>query len=205
MPSSSLEYYLDRLVDFIQEPRFEADLRRSKKEYFGTPVPRFTSEAEYELNVSNFLDWYIFDRPIRYTEYTPLQLFVKENKSRFSDEEAAVYADLLNSRYSLFRLRKKTGSGYYLEDLLSGTIYFIKNLKILPKFSPGNYIATRVLKFGEEYRLASTIDLIPEKIGEFVVDYFILLREEGKEQPLTSLFIRSIRLELAASNKESTP
>jgi hypothetical protein len=200
--SQTLEYYLDKLVDFIQESRFEADLRRAKKEYFGTPVPRFKDEAEYDINVSNFLDWYIFDRPVRALGKTPLVLYIEELDDERPAEEGVVYRDFLEGRYSLFRLRKKTGAGCYLEDLLSDQIFFIGELKLLPRFTRHNNLAARILKFRGDFKLASALDLIPEKVGQFLVDYLAMLKEEGKEVVLTSRFIRSVRLELTSSDRD---
>jgi hypothetical protein len=198
----TLDYYLDRLVEYIEDSQFEADLRRAKKEYFGTPVPRFKDEAEYDLNVSNFLDWYIFDRPVRYKNKTPLVLYIEEMGEEFNEEEGALYRDFLDSRYSLFRLRKKTGSGCYLEDLLSDRIFFVGELKLLPKFTKNNHLAARILKFRDDFKLASALDLIPEKVGQFLIDYLLMLQEEGKAESLTSRFIRSVRMELTSSDRD---
>ncbi|MFC2077130.1 hypothetical protein ACFLT7_08610 [candidate division KSB1 bacterium] len=197
-----LEYYLDKLVDFIQGDRFEADLRRAKKEYFGTPVPRFKDEAEYDLNVSNFLDWYIFDRPVRSLGKTPLVLYVEELDEGRRDEEGPVYEEFLDGHYSLFRLRKKTGTGCYLEDLLSSRIFFVGDLKLLPRFTRNNNLAVRILRFRGDYKLASALDLVPVKVGQFLVDYLTMLQEEGKAEVLTTRFIRSVRMELTSSGRE---
>lgn len=110
---------LDALIAFASADRFKEELLKAKAEYFAGTGEVFEDDRSFEMRMASFLDYYVFDRVLPEPGRTPAQLFLEEAKD-LPPEELAVRRGLIETKHSLWEVRKLAKDMIRLRDLFTG-------------------------------------------------------------------------------------
>jgi hypothetical protein len=112
--------YIDRLTAFVSAPEFEPALIEAKKTYFRKTGEVFEDDDAFEMRMSCFFDWFLFDCKLPNLSTTPAELFVERHEKDLSEEERVQYRNLAHTQHGLFQVGKLKPEIVYLKDLFSG-------------------------------------------------------------------------------------
>ena len=94
---------LDALTAFATGDPFKDALLEARKDYFSRTGEVFEDDKSFEMRMASFLDYYLFDRPVRGGR-TPAQLYLARDGA--SEGERTVARGLSLTVHSLFEVRK---------------------------------------------------------------------------------------------------
>lgn len=98
---------------FSQEP-YVQEFSDAREDYFSEAGKAFEDEADYEMKIAAFLEWYLLDRLLNKERETPAEHFLKQGKAK--ESQLGLLNSLILSQRSLFNV--KNLKKYILEDLL---------------------------------------------------------------------------------------
>ncbi|HEY3446265.1 MAG TPA: hypothetical protein VGK67_07860 [Myxococcales bacterium] len=139
---------LDALIAFASSDRFKEELLKAKAEYFAGTGEIFEDDRSFEMRMASFLDYYVFDRVMpEHGGRTPAQVFLAESAAGVSDTDLAIRRGLVETRHSLWEVRKISKDLIRLRDLFSG-----KDIDVFERRQPaglkkGDLIEARLVPF----------------------------------------------------------
>ncbi|MDP8255438.1 MAG: hypothetical protein P9M14_06795 [Candidatus Alcyoniella australis] len=158
--------YYERLLQFSSE-QFGTEIIEARIRYFATIGRVSESETGFEQHLTNFLDWYVFERKLNDSGRTPAELFFEQYGSGEDEEQRLVLEGFTKTRRSLFQVLKSGAEGVALCDLLER----IKLCVIDPKprgFARKEIFQGRVIPVGECYYLSEALIFHPMRANRYI-------------------------------------
>ena len=112
--------YIDRLTTFVSTAEFEPALIEAKKAYFRRTGEVFEDDDAFEMRMSSFFDFFLFDAKLPGVNLTPAELFVQRHEPELSEEDRVHYRNLSHTQHGLFQVGKLKPETVQLKDLFSG-------------------------------------------------------------------------------------
>ena len=103
------EECLERIVQHFTGASFSAEVNLAKAEFFERSGVVDELSADFELRMSQFLDWYVFTRS-QGQGSTPLEMVKSKSEVLGQNLEPAILERLGQARHSLFDFIKIKGS-----------------------------------------------------------------------------------------------
>ena len=119
------EYYktLDKVVIYFTTSDYGQNVELAKKDFFGYLLPSDENSHQFDIKMSQFLDWYIFDYHLRQTGLTPLEEVIKSKEVQKSlsinEGEFSLLESLSHHHHSLFELIKVCKDSVIIKDLVT--------------------------------------------------------------------------------------
>ncbi len=173
---------LDKIVSHFTGDKFSNEIAQAKGEFFGPTGAEEDDSHQFDHKMSQFLDWYIFDRDLSDLGLTPVES-VKELgtlKVDESDREKLKY--LLKRRHSLFEFIKIKGSDITVKDLIARKKFIIKNSPITVGFSRDEIFEARLIPDGKYYSLTTGICFHPSEAKKFVLKEIKKIKKLGEPE-----------------------
>ncbi len=148
----AVDVFIDELQRFADEA-FHAELVASRVEYFSVLGKVNDDDEFFEAHLERFLDWFLFERKLEATEYSPLEHFIEVRGADLPPERLAVYEGLLKNVHSLFQIKKTVKNGLYLRDLLTKAKYFVES-DVPAAFTKGDLFEARLLPIEDEWHFS---------------------------------------------------
>ena len=154
--------YLQALIDFTASRRFDAERRAALTEFFGSrQVPSALKQIQ-EDHYSMYLDWFMFDRPLRDTDHSLVRQFVAEHPML----PARIRENLLGcerSVYSSFEIKEINGHCVVVLDLHGEPhdYYAVSEQTATSELDLGDIITTRLIRWDEGYYFCGFIEKWP--------------------------------------------
>lgn len=148
---------INRLLKYyFTNPKFEQEIIRALKEFFGEDSPPFEEgqiQFRGEEENSLFNEWFVYDFKLCNGK-TPLEDFYYRNPYHLKIDRLQIYKDLQENVYSYFKvLEKILGAGFVLEDIITGKIFEVKEYSLTFEVYEGQSFPTRVGKVGDHYEI----------------------------------------------------
>jgi hypothetical protein len=117
--------HIDRLIAFVSEPEFQAELQTARREYFEHTGEVFETDDAFEMRMASFLEWFLFDRKLigvapAGSSLTPAELYFERNLQTLDEENKIVLRNFAHTVHSLFEVGKLKPDTMHMKDLFTG-------------------------------------------------------------------------------------
>lgn len=117
---------IERMLHYFTGPDFSEEVLRAKAFFFEKTSVLSEDSGDFETRMSQFLDWYIFSRPLSSQGETPVQYSLKIGE-QFGDWGQTSLINLVNHKHSLFEFEKIKNENVVLYDLFDRKRLTVKN------------------------------------------------------------------------------
>jgi len=173
-----LSKYIDTLLQFAGSGDLEYEIVRAKKEYFARFGVSSNPDGIFENYMLNFVDWYVFDRPLTNTGKTPLWTFLDRFSNTLDEKELEIYRDMTRNIHSLFQVIKIGDEEVKIKELFDENKFIVKDE--MPKgFCKNEIFEARIIPYGQDYCFGEAfmfhplqaVKIILEKIKRIKTSY----------------------------------
>ncbi len=180
----SIRDYLDRVLDYYSQGPYYDEVKAAKEEYFERAGRVAEGSEKFELQMKAFIDWYLFDRPLKKSEIAPVKLFVLEHLESLEENEKAIFTELSKTTHSLFELLKVKDSDIHLKDLFDGEKYVVHEGDINKGFSKGDIFEARLIPFKGELVFGGAFIFHPKECRSFILKQIKKIKYLDQKQRL---------------------
>lgn len=162
------EELTERLIVHFAGEKFATDVAAAKKEFFDEAGIMDEENASFEMRMTQFLEWYLFARPMAGGALTPSQVALQSDDFAIDPSERLLFENLASSRHSVFEFVKIRGDDIYVKDLFQQKSVVIRGSPIRIGFSRDELFDARLIPTGEEFSFSRAFCFHPEGASKFI-------------------------------------
>ncbi len=185
-----LDEYLEKLTSHFTGSEFAKEIKLAKSEFFERAGIVDEADENFDVRMSQFLDWYLFSRKLSQHQLTPIQLAKQSQGIVNHDSEPKWLESLGSLQHSLFEFIKFKGDDMYIRDLLLGKKIIIKNSPVTVGFSPDEVFDARLIPNEDSYIFTRGFCFHPPGARKYItreIKRVKKLEAEAKEQMMLKL------------------
>ena len=160
---------IDRLIVFYTGIDFAHEVADAKREFFDEAGVMDEENIFFEMRVTQFLEWYLFSRPLITNLKTPAQSAVTETKISKTDLEVIQFQNLAQLKHSLFEFQKIRGDDVFIKDLFTGEKILIQKSPIQIGFSREEIFDARLFLDGDQYQFTRAFAFHPVEATNYIL------------------------------------
>lgn len=188
------EELMDRLTLFFTGERFKDDVTIGKKEFFDEAGVMDEENHAFEMRMTQFLEWYLFTRPLIDVGITPAQYALQLPDFEMSAEERPAFENLAATRHSLFEFIKIRGNDIYIKDLFLNKKLVIYDSPIRIGFSRDEIFDARLVPDGENYHFSRAFGFHPAEASKFIMTEIKKLRKTENAAEDEAFMLRLLKM-----------
>lgn len=173
---------LERLTLFFTSERFKTDVTAGKRAFFDEAGIMDEENQAFEMRMNQFLEWYLFTRPLIDAGLTPAQYALQLEDFDMTPEERPSFEKLAATRHSLFEFLKIRGGDMYIRDLLLDKKIVIHDSPVQIGFNRDEFFDARLIPDGEEYRFTKAFCFHPSGATSYILSEVKKLRKAERSQ-----------------------
>ncbi len=158
--------FLEKLEQFAHE-KFPLEMDEQREWYLRDLGIVHESEEYFEENMKAFLDWFVFERPLKDHSATPLEYFIAHMKENLPAQELKIYEGFRDSRHSLFFIKKVMMAGVECKDLFSAEKVTVTE-EVPSGFLKGEICESRIFPVDEELHFGEMFRFHPKRANKIV-------------------------------------
>ena len=143
----SYQTLFDELTAFGSSEAKKPELLDAKAEYARLTGEIFPDDAQVEMRMASFLDYYLYDRRSPSSGLTPAEQFLAERAAALGPEKASAYRGFTETIHGLFEVRKLAKGVIRLRDLSSAKDFDVTERRQLAGLEKGDLIEARLIPF----------------------------------------------------------
>lgn len=160
---------IDRLILFFTGDRFSKEVTDGKKEFFDEAGIVDEENQQFEMRMTQFLEWYLFTRKLSDVGLTPAVYALQLEDFKMTSEERPSYENLAAIRHGLFEFLKIRGDDIHIKDLWLGKKIVIRNSPINIGFNRDEIFDARLIPDGETFRFARAFCFHPAEADKYIL------------------------------------
>ncbi len=160
---------IDRLIVFYTGIEFAQEVADAKREFFDEAGVMDEENIFFEMRVTQFLEWYLFSRPLISNLKTPAQSAITEPKILKTETEVAQFQNLAGLKHSLFEFQKIRGDDVFIKDLFTGEKILIQKSPIQIGFSREEIFDARLFLDGNQYQFTRAFAFHPVEATDYIL------------------------------------
>jgi len=172
---------IERLLDYFSTGRFEAEVTMAKTEFFEMTGGRTDNPAYFEERMCQFLDWYVFSRPLSSHDMPPVQMALHCIDFDADEAERQCYNNLAEAKHSLFEYVKVSNKGIHVKDLFDGTKVTLRLSPPVHGFHGEEIFEARIIPHDGAYVFAKGLCFHPPQTKKFILKQVKRVRKLGPE------------------------
>jgi len=160
------------LAQYVLQPRFSQALSEAISIFWGGHFAQEASSAIDSESVRRLIEWFVTDYAFGSDHDRLIDLFIRDEGSRFVDSLRELVGALAESRMGLYRYVSR-GDDEHLRvfEPLSDTSLTLRSRLLAQNARPGDILAGRVYELAGELRLAPTTLVLPTEFEGPMVTY----------------------------------
>lgn len=160
----------ERLLTLYTSEDYADEVLRAKVEFFERSIPNVDDDTlQFNLRMSQFLDWYIFTRKLSGPALTPVEFALQDKNFPKRDEDRQTFQNLLEANHSLFEFLKLKDNDVYIRDLFTNKKLVLKNSNITAGFNEKELFGVRVIPEGDSYIFTKGFCFHPEEARSYLI------------------------------------
>ena len=174
---------IDALLQLFASDQEAGEISKARKEFNEmTGGPFDQSADDFEMKMSQFADWYLFERQNEASGLAPVFTPLAErfaHEKNFPEQLKA----LQQSRSSLFEFLKVKGSDVFIRDLLANEKVVVPNSNMILGFQRDEYFQARLFKEGDFFQFGPAFCFHPGPASRYLnkeIKRFRKLKEEAE-------------------------
>ena len=164
----SLGELIDKLMQYFTEGSYSDQVIEARREFAEKAGAFDQATDDFEMKMSQFIDWYLFVRPLNPFGKPPVQA-VEESELELSAEDKALIPVLQKSRHSIFEFQKMKGNDLYVKDLFTGEKITIKDSDFSMGFNREEYFEARLMESEDSLQFGPSFCFHPDKATRFIL------------------------------------
>jgi hypothetical protein len=189
---------IDRLITFFTSDRFQEEVARAKKDFFDESGVMDEENHDFEMRMTQFLEWYLFTRPLSTLSdgsgITPAFYALQLPEFQMTAEERPLFEKLAVTRHSLFEFIKIRGDDIYVRDLFLNKKIVIPNSPINIGFSREEFFDARLIPDGENFQFSRAFCFHPEEASKFILSEIKRIKKSGKPGEDEAFMLRLLKM-----------
>lgn len=160
---------IEKLMSVFASNRFSDDLSEAKREFFELAGAFDEYSTDFELKMSQFVDWYLFTRLLKNKECTPVELAVDLKEFQSTEEERKEFENLAKNVHSLFEFLKVKNEDVYIRDLFSKEKYIIAKSPVTAGFDREVFFESRLIPSEQGFRFGKSFCFHASEVSKFIL------------------------------------
>lgn len=185
---------MDRLTLYFTSDKYRTDVTTAKKAFFDEAGVMDEESQAFEMRMTQFLEWYLFTRPLADVGLTPAQYALQLEDFEMTSEERPAFENLANMRHSLFEFLKIRGDDIYIKDLFLNKKIIIHNSPIRIGFSREEIFDARLIPDGENFHFAKAFGFHPAEASKYILSEVKKLRKEEDREKDEAFMLRLLKM-----------
>lgn len=162
---------IDNMMQFFSDGSFKDEAISAKDDFCRFAGVMDEMAADYEMKFNQFADWYLFTRPLKGKNITPVKLQAQENVLKADDSDLQLYSNLANSRHSLFLYLKTSKSDLHVKDLFSDYKLVIKDSPVLHGFEKDSPFDGRLIPLEDSFVFSNSFCFHPSESKKYIQNW----------------------------------
>jgi hypothetical protein len=162
------EPLIDRLIlHFTAEP-WRAEVATAKKEFFQDAGIMDEKSDQFEMRMTQFLDWYLFTRPLIGRSVTPSQFALEIDDFSMTPKERVFFEYLSEAKHGLFGYLRLRGRDIAIQDLLMEKEIVIRDSQVNIGFTREEIFDARLIPYGDDFVFARAFCFHPAEASNYI-------------------------------------
>lgn len=178
----------DKLIELVATKDNSDDILKAKEEFWRLTGKMYGDEPSFEMRMSAFFDWYVFDKEVN--GRTPLEAFLSD-----SDGKKEVYRDFLNNIHSIFTIKRITHDGMKVKDLFTKNVYFLNGEDASLGFYKDAVFEGRIFSYKDDLYLSPAQCFHPMD-SKRIIKYILKMARKAGETDILPLIHRLSHMNL---------
>lgn len=185
---------MDRLTLYFTGDDYRTDVTTAKKEFFDEAGVMDEESQAFEMRMTQFLEWYLFTRPLASAGITPAQYALQLEEFEMTPEERPAFENLANMRHSMFEFLKIRGDDIYIKDLFLNKKIIIHNSPIRIGFSREEIFDARLIPDGENFHFSKAFAFHPAEASKYILSEVKKLRKLEDRPQEEAFMLRLLKM-----------
>ena len=160
---------VEKLMDVYANSSFSEEVVHAKREFFDRAGILDELSGDFEMKMAQFVDWYLFSRPLKSTQYTPLQRALEEGLRSLDEKDRVGLENLHKSIHSLFEFVKVKGEDVYVRDVFTGIKHIIRKSPIVIGFNRDELFEARLIPYGDSFQFSKAFCFHPPPVTKIIL------------------------------------
>ncbi len=188
------EDLIDRLILFFTTERFQADVASGKKEFFDEAGIVDEENQQFEMRMTQFLEWYLFSRKLKDVGLTPAQYALQLEDFKMTSAERPQFENLAATRHSLFEFLKIRGEDIHVKDLFLNKKIVIPNSPINIGFNRDEIFDARLIPDGENFHFSRSFCFHPPEASRYILGEIKRIRKSGDASEEEAFILKLLKM-----------
>ncbi len=199
--SVDFEPLIDRLIVHFTGDAWRAEVATAKKDFFQDAGIMDEKMDHFEMRMTQFLDWYLFTRPLAVRTVTPAQFALEIDEFVMTAQERIYFECLSETRHGLFEYLRLRGKDIAVRDLFVDKEVVIRESQVNIGFTREEIFDARLIPYGEDFIFARAFCFHPAEATTFIQSEIEKVQEIEDEkqchQALESLLLRLMKMRIS--------
>lgn len=187
---SAYEPLLEKMTQHFTSDQFGQEVVSAKRDFFESAGILNDESSDFELRMSQFLDWYLFTRELSDHQVSPVKYALYDKGIDWTESEKQLVDNLEGAKHSLFEYIKNKGNDIYVKDLFAGKKVIVKDSPITMGFSKEEVFEARLLPLEDNFVFTKGFCFHPAEAKKFI------LKEIKKVKKLSQVDKEALMLRL---------
>lgn len=192
------EPLIDRLILYFTSEAWRAEVATAKKEFFQDAGIMDEKSDQFEMRMTQFLDWYLFTRHLAGRTVTPAQFALEIDDFSMTPQERVYFECLSETKHGLFGYLRLRGRDIAVRDLLLEKEIIIRESQVNIGFTRDEIFDARLIPYGDDFIFARAFCFHPAEASGFInseVEKVQLIEnEEESQKAYEDLMLRLIKM-----------
>ena len=184
-----LKNRINTLSDIYSSGDFYPEVFQAKQEFFNLSGTVHDTDPDYDQRMHMFMNWYLFDRKISFLLMSPIDHYIRQQKSTQNEQDRLIDASLAHSIHSIFSFCGFTwfSKKIVVCDLFTKKRYKIHDSLLSKAFARGDIFEARLLTHEGLFYFADGLCFHPVEMKSFIVNEIKKIKHHNKEDHLQLL------------------
>jgi hypothetical protein len=192
------EPLIDRLILYFTSEAWRAEVATAKKEFFQDAGIMDEKSDQFEMRMTQFLDWYLFTRHLEGRTVTPAQFALEIDDFSMTPQERVYFECLSETKHGLFGYLRLRGRDIAVRDLLLEKEIIIRESQVNIGFTRDEIFDARLIPYGDDFIFARAFCFHPAEASGFIKSEVekvqLIENEEEGQKAYEDLMLRLIKM-----------
>jgi hypothetical protein len=192
------EPLIDRLIIHFTGESWRAEVATAKKQFFQDAGIMDEKMDHFEMRMTQFLDWYLFTRPLEGRLVTPAKYALEIDDFAMTSKERVYFECLSETRHGVFEYLRLRGTDIAVRDLLVDKEIIIRESQLNIGFTREEYFDARLIPYGDDFVFARAFCFHPADATTFIRSEIEKIQgvedERERHEAFESLLLRLMKM-----------
>lgn len=160
---------VEKLMNHFAGPEFADEVSAAKHEFFDRAGILDEMANDFEMKMAQFVDWYLFSRPLRKNGATPVATALRMPGGPLSAAEREALTNVGDNIHSLFEFVKVKGEDVHVRDVFSKQKHIIKKSPITVGFNPDELFEARLIPIADSFQFSKAFCFHPPQVTKIIM------------------------------------